>query len=162
MIAMLIPAVAAPMIAFAQTGLPIPRFVSLRSDEVNVRTGPGRQYPIEWVYVRAGLPVEIIAEFDTWRRIRDREGSQGWVHQSLLSGRRSAIITAAETVTVLRRPTVVDQPVARLEPGVQVRLDECPGEAAENNGWCRIEIGGHNGWLPREQLWGLYPDEEVE
>lgn len=141
--------------AVVRSGLPIPRFVSLRSGQVNVRTGPGVRYPVEWVFVRAGMPVEITAEFDTWRRIRDWEGTQGWVHQSMLSGRRAFVVTG-ELRTVRQRPEASAGAVAIVEPGVMGRLDGCRDD------WCRVELQGLEGWLRRDEFWGVYPDEKVD
>ena len=136
------------------SGLPLPRFVSLRSNEVNMRTGPGVQYPVEWVYSRKGLPVEVIAEFETWRKVRDWEGTQGWIHQSMLSGKRAVIITG--DVRSLHTKDDAKSPlVARLEPGVIGRLMDC----SEGNGWCRIEADGHEGWLRHVDFWGAYKNE---
>ncbi len=137
------------------TGLPIPRFVTLRSAEVNVRTGPGVRYPVEWVYVRKGIPVEITAEFDTWRRIRDWEGTDGWVHQSMLSGKRTVMVSGA--VRSLRAsPAATATVVATAQPGVFGRLKKCQGS------WCEVELDGHDGWLPRSEFYGVYPDEAVD
>lgn len=139
----------------ADSGLPVPRFVSLRSDEVNLRSGPGTGYPIEWVYVRRRLPVEVIAEFDPWRRIRDWQGTVGWVHQSMLDGRRTVVVTGG--IRDLRREGGQESaPVARLEAGVIGDLLECAAQ------WCRIEAGGYRGWLKREEFWGAYPDETID
>jgi SH3-like domain-containing protein len=139
----------------SETNLPIPRFVSLRSSEVNLRTGPGTMYPVAWVYVRRDLPVEVIAEFDVWRKIRDWQGTTGWVHQSMLDGRRTVRISGSERA--LRHDPDDDAAVvARLAPGVIGRLLEC------NDSWCRIEVGGNRGWLKRDEFWGVYPDEKVE
>lgn len=138
-----------------ETNLPIPRFVSLRSDEVNLRTGPGTMYPVEWVYVRRGLPVEVVAEFDVWRRIRDWQNTVGWVHQSMLDGKRTALIIGSDG-NLLRDPADSAPPVARLAPGVIARLLECDGL------WCRIEAEGHRGWLKRDEFWGSYPREAIE
>src|SRR5215475_14639412 len=113
----------------SETNLPIPRFVSLRSSEVNLRTGPGTMYPVDWVYVRRDLPVEIIAEFDVWRKIRDWQGTVGWVHQSMLDGRRMARITGAER-ELRSEPAEAASIVARLAPGVIGRLLECAAS------WC--------------------------
>ena len=140
--------------AIAQGALSIPRFVSLRSSEVNVRTGPGMQYPVVWVFVRAGLPVEIVATFDVWRKVRDIDGVEGWVHQNLLSGERRAIVLG-EVRTLTRTPTTV-QPVAMVEPGVVARVLECAGA------YCRLDVAGHKGWLLREQIWGVYPNETLD
>lgn len=139
----------------SESKLPIPRFVSLRSGQVNLRTGPGTIYPVEWVFIRRGLPVEIIAEFDVWRRIRDWQGTVGWVHQSMLDGRRTARITGAER-ELRSEPAEAALIVARLAPGVIGRLLEC--EAA----WCKIDAEGYRGWLRRDEFWGAYPDEQVQ
>jgi len=139
----------------SETKLPIPRFVSLRSGEVNLRTGPGTIYPVGWVFVRRGLPVQIISEFDVWRRIRDWQGTVGWVHQSMLDGRRTARVTGADR-ELRGEPADAASIVARLAPGVIGRLLEC--EAA----WCRIDAEGYRGWLRRDEFWGTYPDEQVQ
>ena len=138
------------------SGLPLPRFVSIRSGEANMRTGPGVQYPVEWVYRRPDLPVEIVAEYGTWRKIRDWQGTQGWVHQGMLAGQRTLIVTG-ETGTIRAKPGAQENAVARVEPGVIGRLRECPDGSA----WCRIKIKGFDGWLPRDDFWGAYPDEVV-
>ncbi|HEX6977811.1 MAG TPA: SH3 domain-containing protein [Alphaproteobacteria bacterium] len=134
--------------------LPLPRYVSLRSDEVNVRTGPGVRYPVEWVFTRRHMPVEVIQEFEHWRKIRDVEGTEGWVHQSMLSGRRYALVTG-EVRTLRRRPEADAPVVARVEPGVVGEIVECEGQ------WCRIDAGGIRGWLPRNEFWGVYPNETL-
>jgi SH3-like domain-containing protein len=134
------------------SGLPIPRFVSLRSNEVNLRTGPGLTYPIDWIYKREGMPVEVIQEFDTWRKIRDWEGTEGWVHQSLLDGKRDFIIIG-ERRTMRLAPETDARPAARLEPGVIGQLFECVPV------WCRAEVQGYRGWLKRDWFWGTYPNE---
>jgi SH3-like domain-containing protein len=137
-----------------RTGLPLPRFVSLRAAEVNLRTGPGVRYPIDWVYHRRGLPVEVIDEFETWRRIRDHEGTTGWVHQSMLDGRRSILVN--REASLLRRRPGPDAPaVALLEPGVIARVEGCEGA------WCRVTVERHAGWLRRAQVYGLYPGETL-
>lgn len=139
----------------AESGLPVPRFVSLRSDKVNVRTGPGVRYPVEWVLQRKGMPVEVVAEYDTWRKVRDVQGTEGWVNQNLLSSRRGAIITGA--VRALRREPRENAPVvARAEPEVVGQLLECKGA------WCRLDVGGFRGWLKRGEFWGVYPNEKLE
>lgn len=137
------------------TGLPLPRFASFRASEVFMRTGPGTRYPVEWIYRRRDLPVQIIAEFDTWRKVRDWNGAVGWVHRAMLSGRRTAITVADETV--LRRAPDMNAPaVARAEPGVVARILSCDG------GWCRIDAGGMTGWAPRRALWGTFANEKVD
>ncbi|WP_211864081.1 SH3 domain-containing protein, partial [Neoroseomonas soli] len=142
------------------TSLPLPRFAALRSDEVNLRTGPGTRFPIEWTYQRRELPVEITREFELWRRIRDPEGTEGWVHQSTLMGRRSAIVRGApNSETVLRRrPEDGAAAVARLRPGVVVRLRLCEAR----NPWCEAQAGEHRGYILRSEVWGVLPDEEVK
>lgn len=141
-------------------GLPLPRFVSLRPDSVNLRVGPSARYPIEWIYNRRGLPVEIIAEFDTWRRIKDPAGTEGWVHSTMLSGRRTAMVTG-EVRPLLRsmetKPDAKPDLVATLEPGVIVSVERCPQGAA----YCRVDADGHEGWLSRDALWGVYPAEVI-
>jgi len=137
------------------SGLPIPRFVTLRSDKINVRAGPGAQYPVEWVFERKGMPVEVIAEHDNYRKVRDIEGTVGWVHQNLLSSRRGIIVSGA--IRALRRePSDGSPALARLEPDVIGLLLEC------HAAWCRVEVNGYRGWLKRTEFWGVYPDEKVE
>ncbi len=139
------------------TGLPLPRFVSLRANEVNLRTGPGVQYPVDWVYLRRKLPVEIIAEYGTWRKVRDWQGTQGWVHQSMLAGRRTFIVTGA-TRTIRRKDDVKSPAVATLEAGVIGNHVSCPGV----DGWCRVEAAGNEGWLRRVDFWGVLRSEVME
>lgn len=135
-----------------ETGLPIPRFVTLRAKEVNVRAGPGVRYPIDWVYQRPNLPVEVIAEFDAWRKIRDSDGTEGWVHQAMLSGRRSVLVVGGERM--LRRNPETGAPlVARLESGVIGWLESCRRE------WCEVDVGGLDGWIQRGHIWGVRADE---
>lgn len=136
-------------------GANLPRFVSLRSDEVNLRTGPGVRYPVEWVLQRRYMPVEVLAEFENWRKIRDWQGTEGWVHQSMLSGRRYAIVTG--DVRMIRRQPESNSPaVARLEPGVVAQLVECKEQ------WCRVDANGIKGWLTRADFWGVYGNEAVK
>jgi len=137
------------------SGLPLPRFVSLDADKVNARTGPGVRYPIAWVFVRRDMPVEVTAEFELWRKIRDIDGAEGWTHKSLLSGRRWAIVTG-EMRTLRRAPDDSAPPALFAEPGVQGRLLACGRER------CKLEIQGLSGWLPRDQIWGVHPWEVFE
>jgi SH3-like domain-containing protein len=137
------------------SGLPLPRFVSLAADKVNVRTGPGVRYPIAWVFVRRDMPVEVTAEFELWRKIRDIDGAEGWAHKSLLSGRRWAIVTG-EMRTLRRAPNQTAPPALFAEPGVQGRLLAC-GRAR-----CKLEIQGLSGWLARAHIWGVHPWELFE
>ncbi len=137
------------------TGQPLPRFVSLKSSQVNLRTGPGTQYPVDWVFLRPSMPVEVLDEFDVWRKIRDSEGTEGWVHKTFLSGRRSILVTGA-TRQVKGSNREDAETVAMAEPGVIGRLTEC------RDAWCRIEIAGTRGWLKRSEFWGVYEDEQVK
>jgi SH3-like domain-containing protein len=155
---------AAPRDAGAQnpvrgTGLPLPRFVSLKSDEVNVRRGPGEEYEVAFKFVREGLPVEITREFDTWRKIRDSEGAEGWVYHSLLSGKRTAIVApweASGPFPAHAAPEPASAVVAYLAPKVVAAVEEC------GTGWCLISGRGFRGWIEEERLWGVYPNEEFE
>ena len=143
----------------AGSGLPVPRFVSLKSSKVNVRVGPGEDYGVAWVFVKPGLPIEVIQEFDNWRRIRDSDGQVGWVFQSLLSGKRTAVIApwASDGPRPVRdRAAAAAEVTAYLEPGVMATVDRCRG------GWCRISGDRFVGWIQQEQLWGVYPNEEVD
>lgn len=137
------------------TGLAVPRYVSLRSDEVNLRTGPGVRYPVEWILQRRHMPVEILAEFENWRKIRDWQGTEGWVHESMLSGRRYAVVTG-EVRNLRRQPDPKAPAVARLEPGVVAELLDCRDQ------WCRLDSDGFKGWLMRSEFWGVYPNEAVK
>jgi SH3-like domain-containing protein len=144
----------------AQSGLPLPRFVSLKADRVNVRGGPSKDHDVAWVYTRAGLPVEITAEFENWRRIRDWEGAEGWVYHSLLSGRRTAVVAKSKAnaglVELRAAPDGGSPTTAQLEPGVLGTVKRCSGT------WCRVNGDGFDGWLEQERLWGVYPNEKVD
>lgn len=147
-------------IAMAQnqgTGLPLPRYVSIRAGEVNLRTGPGVQYPVEWVFQRQKLPLEIIKEYRTWRLVRDWEGTQGWMHQSMLSGTRTFMVTGKPR-TIRAKADAKSRPVAIMEPGSLGELMSCPTAA----GWCRIRAGKVDGWLRRVEFWGAYRNEVFE
>jgi SH3-like domain-containing protein len=148
------------------TGLPVPRYVSLKSDRVNLREGPSKDHSTSWVFQRAGLPVEITAEFETWRRIRDSEGTEGWVLHSLLSGRRTALVTPwakgdAQPLPLYERADERAEVVARLQPGVIANVRQCAGS------WCRIVVVNPKardltGFVRQDRLWGVYPNEKVE
>lgn len=149
-----------------ETRLPLPRYVSLKTDRVNMREGPSTDHGTRWVYQRAGLPVEIIAEFDNWRRIRDPEGEDGWVWHSLLSGRRTAIVApwdreVERTIDLLEQPEPAGRVLARVQPGVVAGVSRCSGD------WCRLAIASGPrqeiiGYLRQEELWGVYPDETLD
>jgi SH3-like domain-containing protein len=143
------------------SGLPMPRFVSLKPSKVNVRAGPTKDNDVTWVYTRSALPVEITAEFENWRRVRDWEGAEGWVYHSLLSGRRTAIVAANASAKDKPLPLYRDadehsRVIARLQPGVLGAVRRCTGT------WCRIAGDNYDGWIEQDRLWGVYPHEKVE
>lgn len=141
------------------SGLPVPRFVSLKAGRVNVRVGPGEDYKVAWVFTRSALPVEVIAEFDTWRRVRDSDGTVGWVFHSLLSSKRTAVVTpwAKGDPLPVRAEAATDSAItAYLQPGVLASIDRCRG------GWCDLSGKGFAGWIEQSRLWGAYPDEQVD
>jgi SH3-like domain-containing protein len=141
------------------SGLPLPRFVSLKADRVNVRAGPNKDQDVRWIYTRAGMPVEITAEFENWRRIRDWEGAEGWVYHSLLSGRRTAVVVPKLNGTLVPLYNSADAKsavVARLQSGVLGTLKSCTGA------WCEFTGKNFDGWIRQDRLWGAYPNEKVE
>jgi SH3-like domain-containing protein len=139
--------------AHAKEPLRLPRFVSLKAEEANLRTGPGIRYPVRWVYWKKWLPVEIIEEYDHWRKIRDVDGESGWIHKSLLSGRRTVFIQ--ENHAELRQHPEKDAPaLLRAEQGVVGDAIACESR------WCRIQIQNVKGWLPKTSFWGAY-DQEI-
>jgi len=148
----------------AKSGLPIPRFVSLKADRVNVRKGPARDQEVTWIYTRSGLPVEITAESENWRRIRDWEGSEGWVYHAMLSGRRTGVVKAKDPnglVPLLAKGEATAAVVAQLQSGVLGWVKKCEG------GWCRFTGQGatgqsFDGFIAQERLWGVYPKEKIE
>jgi SH3-like domain-containing protein len=145
--------------AGSASGLPVPRFVSLKADKVNMHIGPAKTYEVKWLYQRAGLPVEVTAEFENWRRIRDADGAEGWVYHSLLSGRRSGMVTtkaADQLAAVHEKPDLESAVTAKLERGVVGIVKRC------NDGWCAINGRGFDGWIQQVQLWGVYPNEKVD
>ncbi len=140
------------------TGLHLPRFASLRSDDVNMRSGPGERYPVLWVYKRRELPVEITREFDVWRLVTDMDGIKGWVHQATLTGSRSFVVVGKSEATLRAQPDDGAAAVAELRPGVVGKLRRCDAGSA----WCEVEAGGYRGWLPREAFWGTLSQEAVQ
>ena len=140
--------------------LPLPRFVSLKSDKVNVRRGPSTDQAIVWVFSRAGLPVEVIAESDNWRRVRDSEGADGWVWHSLLSGRRTVLVTPVDQGrrerAALRSEVASVRAVAELQPSVLGNVLSCDGE------WCELSVDDYSGYVQQDKLWGVYRGEEVK
>lgn len=138
------------------TDLPLPRFVSMRAETANARRGPSLDQRVDWSFVRRGLPLEVIAEYGQWRRVRDADGYGGWVHQTLLSGARTALVRAPAPVALRAAPEDGAKVRAVAEPGVVGRVEACRGA------WCAIGVGGVYGWLPRTALWGVAPEEQIE
>ena len=139
-----------------ESGLPLPRFVSIAQSEANMRRGPGGQYPLIWQYTRRGWPLEIIAEHGRWRQIRDHEGTKGWMHARLLRGKRTIIIRPQihhQALALRTRPQADAGTVALVQMGVVGQLKKCRGN------WCAVSLGDYDGWLPRAQLWGVYDFE---
>ncbi len=142
------------------SGLPLPRFVSLKSKRVNLRVGPGSDYAVSWLYLKSGLPVEIIQEYDNWRRVRDADGTEGWVFHSLLDGRRTALAAPwmrgkGDTIFVDLHQDAQENSkvVARIQPGVVISIGECNGT------WCHASVDGTDGWVNQGEVWGAYPGE---
>jgi SH3-like domain-containing protein len=144
------------------SGLPLPRFVSLKPGRVNLRVGPGRDYAVTWLFLKSGLPVEIVQEYDNWRRIRDSEGTEGWVYQSLLSGKRTAMTAPWQRdkdgvmLNVYRSADDTASIVAKVQPGVLGNLKACNGT------YCRVVFSGASGWMRQSDIWGAYPDEKFD
>jgi SH3-like domain-containing protein len=140
-----------------ESGLPLPRFVSISKSEANVRRGPGGDYPLLWQYQKRGLPLEIVAEYGQWRQIRDHEGGEGWIHSRLLRGKRTIVVREAANALQLRRaPRAGAGTVALVQSGTIGALQECQAN------WCEVELGGYTGWLPRDMLWGIYNFEQFD
>ncbi|HMK70344.1 MAG TPA: SH3 domain-containing protein [Xanthobacteraceae bacterium] len=143
----------------ATSGLPVPRFVSIKADRVNVRGGPDKDHDVAWIYTRVGWPVEVIAEFENWRRIRDSDGAEGWVYHSMLSGKRTAAVqlkSKADLAALYAKADAHSPVTARLQSGVLGSVKRCTGS------WCRFAGDGFDGWIAQDQLWGVYPDEKIE
>ncbi|MFD1808289.1 SH3 domain-containing protein [Gemmobacter lanyuensis] len=137
------------------TNLPLPRYVTLKTDEGNARRGPGLTHQIDWVFKRAGMPLKVTAEYENWRRIEDQEGLGGWVHYSLLSGVRSVLIQA-ELADFRSAPDTAAEVVLRAERGVIAKIVEC------NPDWCRLSVDGEKGWVSKAALWGVESGEIIE
>lgn len=142
--------------AFRTTNYPLPRFVSLGSAEVYARTGPGKQYPIRYSYKRRHLPVEITLEYESWRKIRDFDGDEGWVHTSLISGNRTALIKGTENLALYRSPRNDARKSAYVEPKTIVAISKCNGQ------WCEVNAAGYQGWIEQKYLWGVYENEKFD
>lgn len=147
------------------SGLPLPRFATTRSTPINVRVGPGTRYDIAWVYVKSGTPVEIIQEFDTWRKIRDVDGAEGWIHQNLLSGKRAGLAAPWQSegqIPLLSRKGETEGVRAWLGPGYRVDIDRCDGTWCEVKATAELANGKatYSGYLSQTDLWGVYKGEE--
>jgi SH3-like domain-containing protein len=141
------------------SGLPVPRYVSLKSDRVNLREGPSKDHRTVWVFQRAGLPVEITAEFEIWRKVRDSDGAEGWVLHSLLSGRRTALVAPWKKgidSILYSKASQKSAPRAKLQPNVIASVRGCDGA------WCRVSGDGFDGFIQQSNLWGVYPNEKIE
>lgn len=141
------------------SGLPVPRFVSLKAEKVNVRRGPSSDHPVAWVFNRKGMPVEIVAEFENWRRIRDSDGEEGWILQNMLTGKRTAVVAPwrqGQSMPLLVRADTGSGLVAKVGAGVVAEVEACTGD------WCEITTNGYDGWIEQAMLWGVYPGETVD
>lgn len=135
-----------------ETNLPVPRFVSLNASEANVRRGPSLSHRIDWVFTRRNMPLQLVAEYGQWRRVIDRDGQGGWIHYTLLSGARTVLI-GDENTALRSRPDANGTESAILEAGVIARLGRC------NPDWCQLTAGGYRGWVPKQSIWGVRPEE---
>jgi SH3-like domain-containing protein len=149
-------AASAAQSAAAQDAKLAARYQTLRADKVNVRAGPATSYPIDWVFTKKGMPVEVVATFDTWRKIRDIEGTEGWVHQGMLAGRRAVIVQGREPRKLREAPRPEAALVATLEPGVIARLVRC------DPAWCEVRVDSYRGWMTHDELWGVSAGEVVQ
>jgi SH3-like domain-containing protein len=154
-LALLGSSVAQPQERGPVTNLSLPRFVSMKASEGNVRRGPSLTHRIDWVFKRKDVPLEITAEHGHWRRVRDRDGAGGWIHYSLLSGARTVIVER-DMLDLLSTPVAGAMVTARLELGVIARLEECRTD------WCEISAGGYEGWARKAHLWGVKPGEILD
>lgn len=134
--------------------LPVPRFASIKSGEVNARAGPSIKSPIEWVFVRKGEPIEIIAEYEAWRQIRDIKGEGGWVHSSVLSGKRHVIITSKEIITLLKNPDTSSKVIVKVSQNVRCQVSKCKKD------WCKVKCQNYEGWILKNYLFGVYESED--
>jgi SH3-like domain-containing protein len=140
------------------TGLPLPRFVSLKPSDTPMRQGPGKDHSITWVYKRAGLPVEVTAEYFNWRRVRDADGTEGWIYHTRLSGKRTAMVNSRDNGAepLFDRASLDSGVSAKLENGVVAQVESCDGR------WCRIHGDAYDGYMMQDRLWGIYMGEIYE
>ena len=145
-----------------KSGLPLPRYVSLKSGKVNMRVGPGKQFKVDWQYQRQGLPIEILQEYDNWRKVRDHEGNEGWIATALLSSNRTAVVRPWENdkakgmVSLHAEMSKTSAVLATIEPGAIGTIESCDEQ------WCRISIQELDGYVTKSTLWGVYPDEKID
>lgn len=151
-----------------ETGLPLPRFVVLKSNKSNLRNGAGIKNAIKWTYLKRGYPMEVVAEFENWRKLRDIDGTEGWINENLITGRRNAVIIGnkfeqnfekyklkqQETV-LLKYPDENSYPIVKIEFGVIGNIKKC------NSEWCKIKIEEYTGWIKKVNLWGVYQEEII-
>ncbi|MBE9636021.1 SH3 domain-containing protein [Salipiger mangrovisoli] len=137
------------------TNLPLPRYVSLKTSEGNARRGPSLTHRIDWVYTRRDMPLEIIAEYGHWRRVRDKDGAGGWIHYALLSGVRTVLVEE-DMLELHQRPDAGTPVEAKLAVGVIAHLEHCEKD------WCELSAGGYEGWAPKAAVWGVDADEILE
>ena len=128
--------------------LPVPRFVSLKTEGANGRHGPGVEHRIDWIYERAGLPLQVTGESGPWRRVRDPDGTEVWMHAQNLDMRRTAFVSGAAQAALRTQPRPGAGVTAYLEPGVVGTFTGCEGD------YRRISVGGRVGWVAAEALWG--------
>ena len=142
----------------SETGLALPRFVSLHYGHINMRSGPGERYPIEWVYMQKNAPVEILAEFEHWRKIKDWQGSEGWVHKNGLTGKRFVKVVSPGENNIYAKDDYKAKIIAKVEDEVVGEIKKCP----VNSSFCLVKFGNIDGWMPRQHLYGIYPDEIID
>lgn len=136
----------------------LPRFVSLRSNHINARSGPGARYPIEWVYMQKSAPVEVIAEFELWRKVKDWQGSESWIHKAMLTNKRFVKVTTPGENNLYAKDDYKSRIVAKVEDEVIGELNKCPA----NNAFCQVRFGSYEGWIPRQNIYGVYPEEIID
>jgi len=140
------------------SGLPVPRFVSLKRSKVNVRRGPSSEHKLAWIFRLKGLPVEIVAEFENWRRVRDSDGQEGWIYHSMLAGTRMVTVAPwrkGAAVRLLDSPEQSAGVIANVSAGAVGNVEKCTGN------WCRVKLGDYRGWVNQSMLWGVYPNEKL-
>ncbi|MBP5215723.1 MAG: hypothetical protein J6039_04110 [Alphaproteobacteria bacterium] len=142
----------------SENGNALPRMVSLRSSKINARSGPGSRYPIEWVYQQRGAPVEIIAEFELWRKVKDWEGSESWIHKAMLTNRRFAKVIIPGENNIYAKQDDNEKIIAKVEDGVVGEVEKCPSPKSK----CLLKFENIRGWMPRESLFGVYSDEVIK